>query len=84
MVRNPPAKAGDIRDAGLIPGSGRSPRGRPGNPRKYSCLKDLSDRIAWWGIVHKVIKSWTQLKQLSMYAQNTGKEETQPDHPASE
>ena len=81
MVRNPPAKAGDIRDAALIPGSGRSPRGRPGNPCKYSCPKDLIDRRGWWGTVHNVIKSWTQ---LSMHAQNTDKEETHPDHPASE
>jgi len=32
MVKNPPANAGDIRDSGLIPGSGRSPGGGPGNP----------------------------------------------------
>ena len=68
MLRNPPAKAGDIRDVALIPGSGRSLRGRPGNPCKYSCPKDLIDRRAWLGTVHKVIKSWTQ---LSMHAQNT-------------
>ena len=84
MVKNPPANAGDIRDTGLIPGSVRSPGRRPGNPRKYSCLKDLTDRRAWWGTIHKVTKSWTRLKQLSTHAQNTGKKETHPDHPASE
>ena len=42
MVKNPPANAGDIRDAGLIPGSGRSPRGGHGNLLHYSCL-----RIPW-------------------------------------
>ena len=32
VVKNPPANAGDIRDAGLIPGSGRSLGGGHGNP----------------------------------------------------
>ena len=40
VVKNPPANAGDIRDAGLIPGSGRSPGGGYGNPLQYSCLKN--------------------------------------------
>ena len=40
MVKNPPANAGDIRDADLIPGSGRSPGGRHGNPVQYSCLEN--------------------------------------------
>ena len=39
MVKNPPAKAGDIRDSGLIPGSGRSPGEGNGNPLQYSCWK---------------------------------------------
>ena len=39
VVKNPPANAGDKRDAGLIPGSGRSPGGGHGNPLQYSCLK---------------------------------------------
>ena len=38
VVKNPPAKAGDIKDAGLIPGSGKSPGGGYGNPLQYSCL----------------------------------------------
>ena len=38
VVKNPPAKAGDV---GLIPGSGRSPGGRNGNPLQYSCLEIL-------------------------------------------
>ena len=41
-VKNPPAKAGDIKDTGLIPGSGRSPGGRHGNPLQY-----LAWRIPW-------------------------------------
>ena len=44
MVRNPPANAGNIRDMGLIPGSGRSPRGGHGNPLQGSCLENPMDR----------------------------------------
>ena len=44
MVKNPPASAGDIRDMGSIPGSGRSPGGGHGNPLQYSCLENSMDR----------------------------------------
>ena len=40
MLKNPPANAGDVRDAGLIPGSERSPGGEHGNPLHYSCLEN--------------------------------------------
>ena len=60
--KNLPANAGDVRDAGLIPGSGRSPGEGHGNPLQYSCLEDPMDRGAWQAIVHGVTKSWTQLK----------------------
>ena len=40
MVKNLPANAGDTGDAGLIPGSGRSPGGGHGNPLQYSCLEN--------------------------------------------
>ena len=40
VVKNPPASARDIRNAGLIPGSGRSAGGGYGNPLQYSCLKN--------------------------------------------
>ena len=40
MVKNPPANAGDIRDADLIPVLGRSPGGRHGSPLQYSCLEN--------------------------------------------
>ena len=40
VVKNPPTSAGDIRDAGSIPGLGRSPRGGHGNPLQYSCLEN--------------------------------------------
>ena len=40
VVKNPPAKTGDTRAEGLIPGSGRSPGERHGNPLEYSCLEN--------------------------------------------
>ena len=52
------ANAGDTRDVGLIPGSGRSPRGGHGNPLQYSCLGNPMDRGAWWATVHSITKSW--------------------------
>ena len=52
-----PASAGDIRDTGSIPGSGRSPGGGRGNPLQYSCLENPVDRGAWQAIVHRVAKS---------------------------
>ena len=56
VVKNPPANAGDLRDEGLIPGSGRSPGGGHGNPLQYSCLENPMDRGAWWATVHGVTK----------------------------
>ena len=55
MVKNPPANAGDVKDADLIPGSGRYPGGGHGNPLQCYCL----DRGAWWATVHKVAMSRT-------------------------
>ena len=57
VVKNLLANAGDERDAGSIPGSGRSPGGRHGNPIQYSCLENPMDRGAWWATVHGVAKS---------------------------
>ena len=54
LVKNPPASAGASKDAGSIPGSGRSPREGNGNPRQFSCLENPVDRGAWWAIVHGV------------------------------
>ena len=62
VVKNPPANAGDVRDADLIPGLGRSLGGGHGNPLLYSFLENPLDRGAWWATVHGVTKSWTQLK----------------------
>ena len=52
VVKNPPAKAGDLRDMGLIPGSGRSPRRGHGNPLQCSYLENPMDRGAWRATVH--------------------------------
>ena len=46
----------NARDAGLIPGSGRSPGEGDGNPLQYSCLGNSMDRGAWWAIVHGGLK----------------------------
>ena len=55
VVKKPPANAGD---AGLIPGSGRSPGKGRGKTLKYSCLENPMDRGGWWATVHRVAKSW--------------------------
>ena len=65
VVKNPPVNAGNIRDVGSIPGSGRFPGGEHGNLLQYSCLENPMDRGAWRTTVHGVTKSHTQLKQLS-------------------
>ena len=57
MVKNPPAKAGNSRDAGSIPGLGRSLGGGNGNSLQYSCLKNSMDSGAWRATVHGVAKS---------------------------
>jgi len=44
VVKNPPANAGDVRDPGLIPESGRSPGEGHGNPLQYSYLENPMDR----------------------------------------
>ena len=54
--------AGDTRDTGSIPGSGRSPGVENGNPLQYSCLGNSMDRGAQQATVHGVTKSQTQLK----------------------
>ena len=59
MVKNLPANAGDIRDAGSVPRSGRSPGEGNGTPLQYSCLENPTDRGAWWATVHRVAKSQT-------------------------
>ena len=50
------SRAGDL---GWIPGSGRSPGEGNDNPLQYSCLENLTDRVAWWATFHGVTKSQT-------------------------
>ena len=61
VVKNPPAKTGDARDVGSIPGSGRSPGGGNGNSLQYSCLENSMDKGAWQATVHEVAKSWSDM-----------------------
>ena len=56
-----------LRDADLIPRLGRSPGGGHGNPLQYSCLENPVDRGASWATDHRVTKSQTWLKRLSMH-----------------
>ena len=62
VIKNVPTNAGDIRDVGSIPGSGRFPGEGNGDPLQYSCMENLMDSGAWWATVHGVSKSQTQLK----------------------
>ena len=61
-VKNPPANAGDSRDVGSIPESGRSLGEGNGNPPQYSYLENPMDRGACQAVVHRVTKSWTPLR----------------------
>ena len=63
-VKNPPANAGDVREVGSIPGSGRSPGGGHGNPLLYSCLENLLEQRSLvgynpWG--HKELETTKRL-----------------------
>ena len=70
LVKNLPVNARRpevIEVMGSILGSERSPGGGHGNPLHYSCLENPRDRGAWWVVVHWVVKSSTQPKQLFMH-----------------
>ena len=76
VVKNPPGNAGEIKDLGSIPGSGRSPGGGHGNPLHYFCLENSMDRGAWWATVHGVaeldtIEQLTQLQRTHLSMQET-------------
>ena len=68
VAKNLPANAADIRDLGSVPGLGISSGGGHGSPLQYSCLESPLDRGTWPATVHRVAKSWTRLKQLSIHA----------------
>ena len=55
----------NVGNLGSIPRLGRSPGRGHGNPLQYSCLENPMDRAAWWGTVHRVAKSWTQLSDFT-------------------
>ena len=57
VVKNLPTNAEDTRDAGSIPGLGRSLGEGHGNPLQYSCLEDPMGRGAWQTMVHGVAES---------------------------
>ena len=67
MVKNLLSNAGNTRDEGSIPGSGRSPGGGHGNSLQYSCLENPMAGGAWWATVYRVVESWTRLERLSTY-----------------
>ena len=68
MVKNLPFNAGDMRDAGSIPGLGRSLRVQNGNTLQYSCLVKSMDIGAWQTIIHGTKKSCTQLNTHMLVA----------------
>ena len=59
VVKNPPANAGDKRDAGSIPESGQSPGEGNSNPFQYTCLGNPMDRGAWRATVHGITNNQT-------------------------
>ena len=59
MVKNPSANAGDLRDVGSVPGSGRPPGGGNNSPLQHSCLEDPMDGGAWRAASLGSQKSWT-------------------------
>ena len=59
MIKNPLANAGEVRDVGSIPGSGRSPGVGNDTPLQYSCLENSMDRGAWQATFQGAEKSQT-------------------------
>ena len=78
MVKNPPANAGDTREAGSIPGSGRSPGVGKGTSLQYPCLENSMGRGAWWATVHGAAKSRMQLGTV----QGTARRDTRVSAPS--
>ena len=59
VVKNLPVTIGDLRDTGLIPGTGGSPGGGHDDPFQYSCLENPMDRGDWQVTVHGMAKNQT-------------------------
>ena len=59
VVKNLPSSAGDTREMGSIPESGRCPGVGNDSLLQYSCLENSLDRGSWWATVHGVVESWT-------------------------
>ena len=74
VVNNPPANAGDIKDVGSIPGSGRSLGGGHGNPPQSSCLENLMNREAWQAAVHRIARSQTAEHRCTRSHRDTSRE----------
>ena len=66
MAKNLLANAGDRRDEGLIPGSGRSPEAANGTPLQYSCLENSMDRRTWQATVPG-FSEWDMTEQLALF-----------------
>ena len=72
MVSNPSANAGDVRDMGSVPWSGRYPGEGNGNPLQYSCLENPMDGGAWRATVHGFAQSCTQLSAEHKHKPHSG------------
>ena len=70
VAEKPLANAGDSRDAGSVPGLGRSPGEGNGYSLQHSCLESSMDRRAWWATVHGVAKT----ERLTHMINHNGKE----------
>ena len=66
VVTNPPANAGDMRAAGSMPGLGKSPGGKHGNPLQDSCLENPMDRGTWWATVRGISQESDMTEQLTL------------------
>ena len=67
VVKNLNANAGDVRNAGSISGSGRSPGGGHGNQLQYSCLENLMDRGAWQTTVHSRVCKESDMTEVTRH-----------------
>ena len=72
MVKNPPAMAGDTRDASSISESGISPGVGNGNLLQYSFLENSMDRGAWWARVQTVAKGQTLTEHAHTHTTSNG------------